>query len=153
MNIIFTRIPSNAVTGRIDIENGQVKDVSGSANVYLNNWQLSGRSLAEFEDYYSSWSNGYAKSESEAGTLEPTIAFTVDDDGNVAELIKSDETGIFIRENGDWSPVDTDKPQPTIDDLEWLDVNDDALKFWDDEGENSDAVTREDVLKYAIDSE
>lgn len=154
MNIVFTSIPTNTVIGHINIEDGTVDQISGAALGYLNAWQKDGATLLEFAEYYKSWSNGYVRSDSEAGTLEPTIAFTVDDQDNVLELIKSDDTGVFVRENADWTPVDTDTEQPTIDDQEWLDVNEaEATAFWDQSGGEDAAITREDVLEYALDSE
>lgn len=153
MNIIFYDVHTNAVTGRIDIDGETVNGISGVAHVYLNSWKQAGRDVSDFADYYESWSNGYAKAEAEVATLEPTLAFTIDDDENVVELIRSDESGVSVRESGDWVPVNTDEDQPSIDDLEWLDVTEAAIEFWDTQSEEAGAVKRDDVLEYALDQE
>lgn len=84
--------------------------------------------------------------------MDETLAFTVDDDGNVLELIRSDAEGVFVRENGDWSPVDTAADQPTVDDLEWLDATPGAVEFWDGLTDTEN-VTRESVLEYTAQGE
>lgn len=82
-----------------------------------------------------------------------TIAFTVDEDGKVLELIKSDAEGVAIREDGDWSPVNIDEAQPTIDDMEWLDTNRRGVAFWDSLDEDERELTRDKIEKYAVTSE
>jgi hypothetical protein len=82
-----------------------------------------------------------------------TIAFTIDEDGSVLELIKSDADGVFIRENGGWAEVNTDQEQPTVDDQEWLDTTEAGIAFWDSLSEDERDITREDVLEYTAQSE
>jgi hypothetical protein len=79
-----------------------------------------------------------------------TLAFTITDDEEVLELIQSDASGVAVRENGDWTQLDLDEPQPTVDDLEWLEVNEAAIPFWDDVASADSDVVREDVLEYAL---
>jgi len=82
-----------------------------------------------------------------------TIAFTIDDDGNVLELIRSNAEGVFIREDGDWAEVDIEDEQPTIDDMEWADTNRRGIAFWDSLDEDEREVTRDQVEKYLAPSE
>lgn len=81
------------------------------------------------------------------------MIFTIDDDDNVLELIEQHPEGLMVRDNGDWSPVDTTIEQPTIFDLEWVDVSDDALDFWDNAQKTDQPVTRDDISQYLIPSE
>lgn len=88
-----------------------------------------------------------------AEEIAETIAFTVDEDGSVKELIRSDAEGVAIRENGDWAPVNLDEDQPTIDDLEWVDTTRRGVAFWDSLDEDEKELTREQIEKYAAPSE
>lgn len=81
-----------------------------------------------------------------------TLAFTVSDDGEVLELIQSDDEGVAVRENGDWTQLNLDDPQPTVDDQEWLEVTEDAIAFWDGV-EDPEDLTRDDVVKFAVEPE
>jgi hypothetical protein len=95
-----------------------------------------------------------AAAPSDESSTDPTIYFfTVSMDGEVLELIKSDKQGVAVRDNGKWVPLDLDNENPTVDDQEWIGVNNDAIKFWDDEGEKNANLKRDDVLKYAVNSE
>ena len=90
----------------------------------------------------------------EAPEAEETIAFTVDDEDNVLELIRSDAEGLFIREASDWTPVNMDEEQPTIDDQIWLDATPEAIMFWDGLVNESDRdLTREQVREYTVPSQ
>lgn len=82
-----------------------------------------------------------------------TIAFTVDDDENVLELILSNADGISIRENGGWTPVNSEQDQPTIDDQEWLETSQAGVDFWDSLSEDERDLSREEVLEYAAPGE
>lgn len=78
-----------------------------------------------------------------------TLAATVDDNENVLELIYSNKDGIYVRENGAWTPVDLDIDQPTIDDQEWFDVKLDFIPVYDNLSETSDSIARDEVVPYA----
>ena len=82
-----------------------------------------------------------------------TIAFTIDEDGSVLELIMSSADGVFIRENGGWTEVNTDQEQPTIDDQEWLDTTEAGVSFWDSLSEDERDIDREAVLEYTAPGE
>lgn len=82
-----------------------------------------------------------------------TVAFTVDDEDNVLELILSNADGIFIRENRGWAPVNGEQEQPTIDDQEWLETDQAGVEYWDSLSEDERDLTREAVLKYAAPGE
>lgn len=74
--------------------------------------------------------------------------FTIDEDGSsVVELIRSDDAGIAVRDNGEWIDVNADEEQPTIDDLEWVEVSEDAVDFWDNA---TDTVKKDDILQFEV---
>ena len=79
-----------------------------------------------------------------------TLAATVDDEGNVLELIYSNRDGVYVRDNGTWSLIDDNEQQPTIDDQEWLEVTPDFVPAFDDMMQTQDTVSREDAAKYAV---
>jgi hypothetical protein len=81
------------------------------------------------------------------------LSFTLDENDAVLELVEQQEDGLFVRDNGDWAPVDTAAEQPTIFDLEWVDVNDEALDFWDKAQTEDSDVTRSEIEQYLIPSE
>ena len=79
------------------------------------------------------------------------LIFTIDEDDNVLELLEEQEDGLAVRVNGDWAPVATDEEQPTIFDIEWVDVNDEALDYWDEAHKKDGAVTRADIEQFVTD--
>lgn len=97
-------------------------------------------------------------SESTAGPLpegatevpaDDTLCVTVDDDENVLELIYSNADGIYVRDTGEWTLVDTDIDQPTIDDQFWVDVTPDFVAVFDGMMQTEDGLLYADVAKYA----
>lgn len=80
------------------------------------------------------------------------LIFTVGEDDQVLELLEQQEDGLFVRDNGDWAPVDTSAEQPTIFDVEWIDVSEEALDFWDKAQTEDSEVGRTEVEQYIIDS-
>jgi hypothetical protein len=81
------------------------------------------------------------------------LVFTIDEDDNVLELLEEQEDGLVVRVNGDWVPVATDEEQPTIFDIEWVDVNDDAVEFWDEANGKDGVITRKAISQYVTPSE
>lgn len=77
------------------------------------------------------------------------LMFTIDENDKVLELIESGEDGLMVRTDEDWIPVDSTEDNPTIDDLEWLDVSDDALEYWDEVEDEDEVVLRKDVMRFA----
>lgn len=80
------------------------------------------------------------------------LVFTIDEDDQVLELLEEQEDGLVVRVNGDWVPVATDEEQPTIFDIEWVDVSDDALEFWDEANRKDGSVTRADISQFVASS-
>jgi hypothetical protein len=76
------------------------------------------------------------------------LTVTVDDKGSVLELIQEDSEGLLVRENGDWTEVNTDDENPTIFEQEWIDVSDDIVDFWDDAQSKDEDVTKEDIEQF-----
>jgi len=158
MNIIFYDANTDEVIGSVIGDNDN-PEVLGDALNFVTSWRgKHDGSLDGFAEYYKSWASAGAISRDDealaAEQPDETVAFTVSDDGEVLELIKSNADGVFVRDNGDWTPVNPDEDQPTIDDQEWIDVNpDEAVAFWDKQQSSESAVTRDDILKYALNSE
>lgn len=94
-------------------------------------------------------------------TTEPSISamaveslcFTITDDEDVLELVVSHPSGVAVRDNGEWLELNLDEDNPSVDDLEWLDVSDAAIPFWDAASADDKPVKRADVLKYAVNVE
>lgn len=77
-----------------------------------------------------------------------SLAATVDVEGDVLELIYSNVDGIYVRDSGTWTLVDTNTDQPTIDDQEWFDVTLEFVPVFDNLLLTQDSVTRDDVVPY-----
>lgn len=108
--------------------------------------------LEEFkEQLYTDlqWSSGSLGEAEFVDQPDVTFSFTIDDDGNILELIKSDDEGVWVRENGDWILTDSNDPNDTIWDKEWLDVSEDAIKFWDESQNDEEPISRDRVVKYS----
>jgi hypothetical protein len=88
-------------------------------------------------------------------TPDPEVVdFTLDDKGNVLELLKTTDDGdMFYWENGDWQPVTKDGDYPTIYDRPLLEVERDdiglAIQFWTKAQESGQHVTKDDVTRFA----
>lgn len=63
----------------------------------------------------------------------PHIYLTVadEDENQVLELVKSDETGMYIRDNGEWMPINPDDDNPRVWDRILIDVTEDAAELYD----------------------
>lgn len=77
-----------------------------------------------------------------------SLCATIDEDGNVLELIYSNADGIYVRDNGEWTLVDTSVDQPTIDDQEWFDVTPEFISAYDGLMQTEDGITRDQVVPY-----
>lgn len=163
--------------------NGDAPTATGVGVTLLKTWldDHKDRPLAEsikaLEAFYGSWQNATNAeketvtaaaqaadetqesetadvAEAQVTDIPDTTAFTVDEDGNVLELILSNADGISVRENGAWSPVNIDEEQPTIDDQEWIDTTAEGIAFWDGLDEEARQVlTRDEITKYAVTTE
>lgn len=73
--------------------------------------------------------------------LKETASYglTVDeDDTTVLELVKSDENGVYVRENETWTALDSEADEestPTVYGAIWYDVTVDAIPVYDDGAE------------------
>ena len=77
-----------------------------------------------------------------------SLVATVDDQGQVLELVFIDSTGMYARGNHEWHVVDTDTEQPTIDDLEWYDVTPEFVSVYDEKMDTQDHIERDEVVPY-----
>jgi hypothetical protein len=78
-----------------------------------------------------------------------SLCVTIDEEDSVLELIYSNSDGIYVRDGGEWSLVNTEnEDQPTIDDQEWFDVNPAFIDVYDGLMQTSDGITREDAVPY-----
>lgn len=80
---------------------------------------------------------------------QESYGVTLDEGGNVLDLIRSDETGTFYRENGQWIAIDTDDESASdiIDGPEWVDASANIVPFFD-ANSDSDHITREEILPF-----
>lgn len=83
-----------------------------------------------------------------------TVYFTLDDKDRVLELIRITEDGdMAYWEGGDWVDVEADGDYPTIYDRPMLEVEREdiglAIEFWTKAQEESEAVKKADVTRFA----
>lgn len=86
-----------------------------------------------------------------AEAASEVYSFTIDDNNNVLELIKTTEAGdILYRAGGNWVMVGQDEEVPTIFDQVLIDIDkieiDNAIKLWD-ESENTGADISYDQIR------
>lgn len=82
------------------------------------------------------------------------VSFTVDNNNNVLELIKTTAAGdILYRANGDWVMVGQDEEVPTIFDQKLIDVDkteiDNAIAVWDDTEATGKDISYEEIRPFA----
>lgn len=75
---------------------------------------------------------------------DDTLALTVDENGRVLELIFSDTSGVYYRDNGTWVKVPDNEDPPTIVDREWVDVPADAVAVYDKKRAADDDISKND---------
>lgn len=80
----------------------------------------------------------------------PPLYFTVDEDGNVLELVRADEEGLFIRIDKRWVDISDEDEFPTVYEQEMHFANDDAVAKWDAEFEDKAALKLKDIENYLI---
>lgn len=79
---------------------------------------------------------------------DATLAATVDESDNVLELIYSDVSGVYIRDNSAWQMLNPDDDQPTIDDMVWKDVTPAFVPIYDGLVGTQDTITSDDLAEY-----
>lgn len=77
---------------------------------------------------------------------DDTLAFVVDDAGNVLDLIYSGTEGIYVRDGGQWALTDPDSADPAIDSNEWLDTDPVGAGYYDQISANEDQPTMSDFV-------
>lgn len=83
-----------------------------------------------------------------------TVSFTIDDNNNVLELIKTTQAGdILYRTNGAWTMVGQDEEIPTIFDQKLIDVDkieiENATAVWDDAETTGKDISYEEIRPFA----
>lgn len=141
------------VRGTINTD-GTTPVATGVGKELLNVWleAQEGAPIADItrslETFYSSFINPPEAASAEIAVEE--IAFTVDEDGSVLELVRSTAEGIFLREGGDWVAPENDS-LPTVWGQEWISTDQAGVDYWDSQ-ENSGNLTREQVTEYVVSS-
>lgn len=79
---------------------------------------------------------------------ESPLFFTVDDDGNVLELVKDEDTSISIRIDGEWVDISDEDEFPTVYEQEMKPATDDSVGAWDAELEDNQELKLEDITDY-----
>lgn len=82
------------------------------------------------------------------------IDFTLDDYGNVLELVKTTDDGeMYYWDNGDWQQVTRDGDYPTIYDRPMIEVERDdiglAIEFWTKAQDSDQKVKKDDITRFA----
>lgn len=75
---------------------------------------------------------------------------TLDDDGNVLELVLTNSSGVFIFSDDQWIAVDPEgvnEDEDTVYGREWLDVSAEILPFFV-EHQHEDVITREQIAPF-----
>lgn len=83
-----------------------------------------------------------------------TVSFTLDDNNNVLELIKTTEAGdILYRSNSAWVMVGQDEEMPTIFDQKLIDVDaveiENAIAVWDDVEATGKDISYDEIRPFA----
>lgn len=74
---------------------------------------------------------------------EAFFGITVDEDGTVLELVKTDASGTYVRENETWVALDPDADEeenPTVYGMDWYDVSVDIIPVYDDSAESDQTL-------------
>jgi hypothetical protein len=90
----------------------------------------------------------------QADEAAETFSFTVDNNNNVLELIKTTEAGdILYRTNGGWTMLGQDEEAPTIFDQKLIDIDkievDNATAVWDDAEDTGKDISYEEIRPFA----
>lgn len=78
------------------------------------------------------------------------LYFTVDDTGNVLELVKMEDTGLFIRMERKWVDISDEDEFPTVYEQDMHFANDESVPAWDAELEEKDDLKLEDIQDYLV---
>lgn len=78
------------------------------------------------------------------------LYFTVDDSGEVLELVKADDEGLFIRIEGKWVDISDEDEFPTVYEQSIHFANDKSVGIWDAEFEDKHDLKLKDVKDYLI---
>lgn len=82
--------------------------------------------------------------------LPSPLYFTVDDKGNVLELVKMEDTGLFIRMDNQWIDISDEDEFPTVYEQIMKFANEDSVPAWDAGLEENDELKLEDITDYII---
>ena len=90
----------------------------------------------------------------QADVAAETYSFTVDNNNNVLELIKTTEAGdLLYRTNGNWVMLGQDEEAPTIFDQKLIDVDklevENATAVWDDAEATGKDISFEEIRPFA----
>lgn len=87
-----------------------------------------------------------------AGTPEAPspLFFTVDDKGNVLELIKDEDDSLSIRLDGEWVDISDEDEFPTVYEQVLKPATDDSVGAWDADLEDNQELKLEDIGDYIV---
>lgn len=87
-----------------------------------------------------------------AGTPEAPspLFFTVDDKGNVLELIKDEDDSLSIRLDGEWVDISDEDEFPTVYEQILKPATDDSVGAWDADLEDNQELKLEDIADYIV---
>lgn len=81
---------------------------------------------------------------------ESPLFFTVDDDGNVLELIKDEDDSLSIRIDGEWVDISDEDEFPTVYEQILKPATDDSVGAWDADLEDNQELKLEDIADYIV---
>lgn len=79
---------------------------------------------------------------------ESPLFFTVDDAGNVLELIKAEDDSMSIRIDGEWVDISDEDEFPTVYEQDLKPATDDSVGAWDATLEDNQNLKLEDIQDY-----
>jgi hypothetical protein len=77
-----------------------------------------------------------------------SLYVTLSDDGQVENLVYTDETGIYLRGTGTWTPLETDASDDPIDGKVQIEVTANYVDAYDAARSNDDPIAESDVEQY-----
>lgn len=79
-----------------------------------------------------------------------TVSVTISRTGEVLELIKTTDTDVLLREDGNWYPIHPDTDEPRVFDQTLADVSEDFVEYWDRLRDQGAPITKEVIQDYLV---
>lgn len=90
------------------------------------------------------------RDEYDVDKLPGTVSVTISRTGEVLELVKTTEDNLYIRDEGEWYPIDPDQDEPRVFDQTLADVSEDFVEYWDRLRSQEAKTTKEVIQDYLV---